>query len=139
MEQKIIANMTTTSKILSGIIVVLVLACGFFFFTAKAPTKLGSVYGTPAFDDYADATLATTTLATFGGILHTIVITNPVSNSVINVYDAASTSTAVTPIATITIPSSSTQTPFTLTFDNINVNGLTISQATATSTLTAEY
>jgi hypothetical protein len=101
--------------------------------------KLGSIYGTPAFDDYTDATLATTTLATFGGILHTIVITNPVSNSVINVYDAASTSTAVTPIATITIPSSSTQTPFTLTFDNINVNGLTISQATATSTLTAEY
>ena len=40
--------MTTLSKILSGIIAVLVLAFGFFFFTAKAPIKLGAVYGNPA-------------------------------------------------------------------------------------------
>ena len=118
----------------------LVIIALFFRGTPTAPAKLGSSqYGVPAFDDFQDATSATTTLATFPAILHTIVVTQPVSNSVISVYDAASTSTATTAIITITIPSSTTQTPFTLTFDNINVNGLTISQATATSTLTVEY
>ena len=131
--------MTTTSKILSGIIVVLVLACGFFFFTAKAPVKLGGVYGVSAFNDYTDATLATTTLATYPGILHTIVVGTPVASSVIKVYDAASTSTATTLIATISIPSTPITAPFTLLFDNIQASGLTVAQSGATSTLTAEY
>ena len=130
--------MTTTSKILSGIIVVLVLACGFFFFTAKAPTKLGSVYSSPAFNDLTDATLVTTTLATYPGILHTILVTTPVANSVITVYDSASSTTASTVVAKITIPASAPA-PFELTFDNIFTKGLTIQQATATSTLTAEF
>jgi hypothetical protein len=130
--------MTTTSKILSGIIVVLVLACGFFFFTAKAPTKLGSVYGVSAFNDYTDATLATTTLANYPGILHTILVTTPVANSVITVYDSASSTTASTVVAKITVPATAAN-PFELTFDNIFTKGLTIQQATATSTLTAEY
>lgn len=130
--------MTTTSKILSGIIVVLVLACGFFFFTAKAPTKLGAIYGTPAFNDYVDATQATTTLAAYPGILHTILVTTPVANSVITVYDSASSTTASTVVAKITIPASAPA-PFELTFDNIFTKGLTVVQSGATSTLTAEY
>ena len=131
--------MTTSSKILSGIIVVLVVAFGFFFFTAKAPTKLGSVYGTPAFNDYTDAVSATTTLATYPGILHAIVVGTPVASSVIKVYDAASTSTATTLIATISIPSTPITAPFTLLFDNIQASGLTVAQSGATSTFTAEY
>ena len=122
-----------------AIVAIVVLAGIAVYGLSHRSVKLGSVYGTPAFDDYTDATLATTTLATFGGILHTIVITNPVSNSVITVCDSATTSSCGTTVAVITIPSSSVQEPFTLTFDNINVNGLTIQQATATSTLTAEY
>jgi hypothetical protein len=103
------------------------------------PAKLGAgVYGTPAFNDYTDATLATTTLANYPGILHTILVTTPVANSVITVYDSASSTTASTVVAKITVPATATN-PFELTFDNIFTKGLTIQQATATSTLTAEY
>lgn len=131
--------MTTTSKILSGIIVVLVLAFGFFFFTAQAPTKLGAVYGNPAYVTTSTATQATTTLYAFAGILHTISITKPVSNSVITIYDSATTTTPTIAPLVITIPSSSAQSPFTLTIDGIFNNGLTIQQATATSTVNVTY
>jgi hypothetical protein len=103
------------------------------------PAKLGSVYGSPAFNDYTDATLATTTLANYPGILHTLTVTTPVASSVIKVYDAASTSTATTLIATISIPSTPITAPFTLLFDNIQASGLTVAQSGATSTFTAEY
>jgi hypothetical protein len=131
--------MTTTSKILSGIIVVLVLACGFFFFTHQ-PVKLGQVYGVSAFNDYVDSTSATTTLATYPGILHTILVNTPIANSVIKIIDANSTTTAAsgTVIATITVPSTAAN-PFELTFDNIMTKGLTVVQSGATSTLTAEF
>jgi hypothetical protein len=101
--------------------------------------KLGQVYGVSAFNDYTDATLATTTLANYPGILHTLTVTTPVASSVINVYDAASTSTATTLVATISIPSTPITAPFTLLFDNIHTKGLTVVQSGATSTLTAEY
>ena len=107
----------------------------------KPVQKLGSVYGNPAFNDYTYAVSATTTLATYPGILHVINVTTPVASSVIKVYDLA-TSTSVassTPIATIAIPSTPITAPFNLTFDNIMVNGLTVVQSGATSTLTAEY
>ena len=104
------------------------------------PVKLGEIYGVSAFNDYVDATSATTTLATYPGILHTINVTTPVANSVIAVYDAVSSSTATTTnrIALITLPATTT-TPFTLIFDNIFAKGLTVSQSGASSTLTAEY
>jgi hypothetical protein len=72
--------------------------------------------------------------------LHTVTIATPVANSVINVFDAATTSTATTSrlVATITLPTA-TSTPFTLTFDNAMVYGLTVSQSGASSTITAEY
>ena len=133
-------NMETLNKIFLGIVglVVIVVGLGFLIFRpAKAPT-LGSVYSSPAFNDYTDATMATTTLANYPGILHTILVTTPVANSVITVYDSASSTTASTVVAKITIPSSAPA-PFELTFDNIFNNGLTIQQSTATSTLTAEY
>ena len=101
--------------------------------------KLGSVYGNPSFDDYTLATLATTTLAAFPGILHTIVVTTPVASSVITVYDSASSTTASTTVAKITIPSTPITAPFSLSFDNSFYNGLTVVQSGATSTLTAEY
>ena len=131
--------MSTPSKILSGSIVILVVAFGFFFFTPKAPTKLGGVYGTPAFNDYTDAAQGTTTLAAFPGVLHTLTVTTPVASSVIKVCDSATSSSCAVVVATITIPSTPITAPFTLTFDNIFNNGLTIQQSTATSTLTAEY
>lgn len=132
--------MTTLNKIFFGIVglAVIVVGLGFLIFRpAKAPT-LGSVYSSPAFNDYTDATMATTTLANYPGILHTILVTTPVANSVITVYDAASTSTATTVIAKITVPSTAAN-PFELTFDNIQTKGLTVVQSGATSTLTAEY
>ncbi len=123
-------------KVLIGIFIAVVL---FGFTKASAPTqKLGSVYGTPSFNDYTDAALATTTLANYPGILHTITVASPATSSVITVYDAASTSTASTVVATITIPSTAVA-PFTLTFDNIQTKGLTVVQSGATSTITAEY
>ena len=55
----------------------------------KPVQKLGSVYGNPAFNDYTYAVSATTTLATYPGILHVINVTTPVASSVIKVYDLA--------------------------------------------------
>ena len=105
----------------------------------KPVQKLGSVYGSPAFNDYTDAASATTTLATYPGILHVINVTTPVASSVITVYDSASSTTASTTVAKISIPSTPITAPFTLTFDNIMVNGLTVVQSGATSSITAEY
>jgi hypothetical protein len=102
------------------------------------PAKLGSVYGSPAFNSKTDAVSATTTLATYPGILHTIVVGTPVANSVITVCDSATSSSCAKVVATITIPSSAPA-PFELTFDNIFASGLTVAQSGATSTLTAEY
>jgi len=134
--------MTTLNKIFLGIVGLAVLfAVGLFAYNSfHATQKLGQIYGVPAFNDYTDATQATTTLATYPGILHTILVTTPVASSVITVFDAVSSSTATTSniIAKITIPATASN-PFELTFDNIFTKGLTIQQSTATSTLTAEY
>jgi len=105
-------------------------------------TKLGAgVYGTPAFNDYLDSTSATTTLANYPGILHTISVTVPAANSIISVYDSATTTivTSTVLVASIKIPATVSSTPFTLTFDNIFTQGLTVLQSGASSTLTAEF
>ena len=132
--------MTTLSKIFFGIVgLAVIVGVGIFGYNSFHTTaKLGQVYGVSAFNDYTDATMATTTLANYPGILHVIDVTTPVANSVITVYDAASTSTATTVIAKITVPSTAAN-PFELTFDNIQTKGLTVVQSGATSTLTAEY
>ena len=132
-----------TNKTLFALVVALFLAAGFggWFMGYQAKQsgqKLGGVYGVSAFNDYTDATLATTTLATYPGILHTIVVGTPVANSVITVCDSATSSSCAKVVATITIPSSAPA-PFELTFDNIFASGLTVAQSGATSTLTAEY
>ena len=106
------------------------------------PVKLGQVYGVPAYEDFSYSTSATTTLARFPGNLHTIVIGTPVANSVITVYDVATSTSAIvassTAVVEITIPATATA-PFSLSFDNRFYNGLTVVQSGATSTLTAEY
>ena len=103
------------------------------------PAKLGSVYGSPAFNSYVDATSATATLAAYPGTLHTLTVTTPVASSVIKVCDSATSSSCAVVVATITIPSTPITAPFTLTFDNIMNNGLTVVQTGASSTITAEY
>ena len=107
------------------------------------PVKLGQIYGVSAFNDYVDSTSATTTLASYPGILHTITVTTPVANSVITVYDVATTTAAAVAsssvVASIKIPATVSSTPFTLLFDNIFTKGLTVLQSGASSTLTAEY
>jgi len=133
--------MTTLNKIFAGIVgLAILLGVGIYAYNSfhVVPQNLGGVYGTPAFNDYTDATLATTTLANYAGILHVIDVTTPIANSVITVYDAASTSTATTVVAKITVPSTATN-PFELTFDNIFKSGLTVVQTGASSTITAEY
>lgn len=133
--------MTTLNKIFAGIVgLAILLGVGIYAYNSlkPVPQKLGNIYGVSAFNDYTDATLATTTLANYAGILHVIDVTTPIANSVITVYDAASTSTATTVVAKITVPSTATN-PFELTFDNIQTTGLTVAQSGATSSLTAEY
>jgi len=103
----------------------------------KAPV-FGSALYTPTYSNYTDSALATTTLAAWAGTLHTISVTTPVASSVITVCDSAATTTCAVVVAKITIPSTAPA-PFTLHFDGQFVNGLTVVQATATSTLTADY
>jgi len=74
--------------------------------------------------------------------VQSVPFTLSVTSSTQNCLAVASTYTAPTGspvIATISIPSTPITAPFTLTFDNIMVNGLTVVQSGATSTLTAEY
>jgi hypothetical protein len=131
--------MSKTEIIFQSVKVAIGIFLAFMVFGYVHPAqKLGSVYGNPSFDDYTSATLATTTLAAFPGILHTIVVATPIANSVITVYDSASSTTASTTVAKITIPSTAPA-PFSLSFDNSMYSGLTVAQSGATSTLTAEY
>ena len=131
--------MNTSNKIMVLVALLVVFGLGFYA-RQPAPAKLQGALYSPVFQDYADSTSATTTLAAWPGTLHTVTIATPVANSVINVFDAATTSTATTSrlVATITLPVA-TSTPFTLTFDNAMVYGLTVSQSVGTSTITAEY
>jgi hypothetical protein len=132
--------MTLRQKVYSVFGTALAVALFAFLVKIESPSpSLGQVYGVSAFSVTSTATQATTTLYAFGGILHTVTITKPVSNSVITICDSAtSSSCAVAPIV-ITIPSSSTQVPLTLTFDARFFNGLTIVQSGATSTLSPTY
>lgn len=122
------------------IAVVLVLGgiAGFLFRSESPSPSLGSALYTPTYSLSTTNTSASTTLFAFAGTLHTLVITAPVSNSVIGVYDSASTSTASAKF-TVTIPSSTAQVPLTLTFDAQFSNGLTIAQTGASSTIVATY
>jgi hypothetical protein len=131
--------MTKVEKIIGGLIAIIVV--GFALYAIKPATapSLGSVYGNPAFVTTSTATQATTTLYAFAGILHTISITKPAAGSVITIYDSATTSSPTIAPLVITIPTTPTSTPFTLTIDGIFNNGLTIQQATATSTVNVTY
>ena len=122
-------------QILIALGIIAAFAIGFYVHTPSA--KLGSALYTPTYTDYSDKTQATTTLAAFPGTLHTVIFGNPVAGSVVTICDSATSSSCATVVATLTIPS--TTAPFTLTFDNQFTNGLTVYQATATSTITFEY
>ena len=116
-------------KVLIGVFIAVVIFG--FVHPATAPTKLGQVYGVSAFNDLTDATLATTTLATYPGILHTILVTTPVANSVITVYDSANNAVIPATLATGTVTFGSTTTATSTATGTyaILVNGLTITSA----------
>jgi hypothetical protein len=85
---------------------------------------------------YANITGDTTTSLKSGvGILHSITINNPISASVITIYD--NTTATGTKIGTITVPSSAN--PVTLTYDVGFGTGLTILTSTAASDITVSY
>lgn len=133
--------MVRSEKIL--FIVAAVIFAGLFSFLVKvespSPTFGSGSLNVPVYVNGQDANQATTTIFAFPGVLHTIVVTKPVVGSVINVYDSATTTVSTAPIASITIPTSPTSTPFFLEFD-INVfNGLTVSQTVGTSTINLSY
>ena len=69
------------------------------------------------------------------GVLYSLTLNNPVSTSVITLYDG--TSTAGTVIATITV-NASTQ-PSTLFYNTQFTNGLFVVAATAASNFTISY
>lgn len=124
-----------------GLVVIGIFLVGVFAALVKVESpspSLSAVYGSSAYVTTSTSVSATTTLYNFAGVLHTISITKPVSNSVITIYDSATTTASVAPIV-ITIPSSSVQVPFTLLIDGIFNNGLTIQQTTATSTVNVSY
>lgn len=135
--------MTTSQKILNivsgALLLILVI---FAVYSARPSTQpslgSGSLY-IPAYIATSSATQATTTLYAFSGVLHTISITKPVSNSVISIYDSATSTNPTGPIVSVTIPTSPTSTPFTLLIDGNFANGLTIAQSGATSTVTLTY
>lgn len=129
--------MTKLQKIISGIIGVLFLFAIIFATYAVRPTTepslgSGSLY-VPAYTNTVDAVVATTTLANYPGVLHSITVGTPISGDVVTVYDSATTTASVV-MAKITENSSTV----TLAFDGSFSNGLTIQQ-TASSTLTANY
>lgn len=77
----------------------------------------------------------TTLVKTGAGILHTIVLNNPVATGVIVIYDGISAGGA--PIGSITVPASPF--PVTLTYDAAFTTGLTIVTQTAASDITVTY
>lgn len=129
--------MTRLNKLFIFLGLTAVFGLGFSAWHNASPSLgSGSLY-IPAYIDYQDSVSATTTLASFSGVLHTIVFTKPVAGSVINVYDSATTTTPTVLLASMAV--TSTGNPFTLTFDVNTVNGLTVVQTGATSTMTLTY
>ena len=127
--------MTTLSKILSGIIVVLVIALGFFFFTAKAPTKLGAVYGNPSNVNTFVTASTTSVVANYPVVLHTVTL-GSIAGDVVTIYNTASTTLATTSnIMAVVTEGTTTQ---SLTFDGAYNAGITYSQ-TATSSIEFNY
>jgi hypothetical protein len=123
-----------------GYIVFMLLCASVFGFlvTREAPSPvLGQVYGVPAFVDLVDATSGTSTLAAFGGILHTITFGTMGASNILTVYDS-NTSTAPSVVMVKVTTASTAPAPFTLTFDSKFANGLTVNQ-TVTSTITFDY
>lgn len=130
--------MTLREKILTALVAGFFIGAIGFFVKLNPPQNLGSgsLY-IPSYEYSQEATQATTTLFAFSGVLHTLSITKPVTNSIISVYDSATSTSPTVLIAQVTI--SPTSTPFSLFFDTRVINGLTIAQSGATSTLTASY
>lgn len=133
--------MTLRQKLLTSFGIILAIALFAFLVRVETPSpSLGATsLNNPAYVTTSTATQATTTLYAFGGVLHTISITKPVSGSVITIFDSATTTAPTIAPIVITIPTTVSSTPFTLTFDGIFNNGLTIQQTTATSTVNVTY
>lgn len=131
--------MTKSDKIIAAIVIILLASVLGFLIKVESPSPSlgsGSLY-VPAYIDYYTSS-ASTTLATFPGVLHTIVIGKAAAGSVITVYDSSSSSVLTTILTSITIPNATT-TPFYVELDSNTANGLTVTQSGATSTLTLTY
>lgn len=132
--------MVRNEKIL--LIVAAIIFAGVFSFLVKVESPSpsfgsGSLY-VPEYVVTSTATQATTTLYAFPGVLHTVSVTKPVNNSVITIYDSATTTSPTVAPVVITIANASTS-PFTLQIDGSFANGLTVAQSGATSTITFSY
>lgn len=131
--------MTKREKVFIGLFALIVFGVAIYSTRPITEPSFGSAsLYVPTYVNALDAAVATTTIANFPGVLHSVTIDTPISGNVITVYDSASTSTASVVIAKITEPSSTTIAPVTLQFDGSFINGLTITQ-TASSTLTVNY
>lgn len=133
---------TLEKTLLGGVLSLMTIFLGFIasFVSAPQPKTLGSsVLNIPVYSNTQITTSPTTTIAAYPGVLHSVTFNAPVSNSVVTVYDSATTTTPTTILETITIPSSSAQTPFTLVYDGNFTKGLTVVQTGASSTFTVNY
>jgi hypothetical protein len=132
--------MTTLEKTLVGIATLIIFFASFLGGQVlDKSNKLGvGAFQIPTYNYLTDLTSATTTLATYPGTIHSVTVATPVANSVITIYDSASSTTASTVVARITVPSAAPA-PFTLLFDTSLTQGLTVVQTGASSTMTISY
>lgn len=87
---------------------------------------------------YITAAAPTTTVVKAGaGFLHSITINKPIAAGVISVYDHPSA--ANNPFALVTHPATLLGNPYTLTYDVVFANGLTIVTSGAAQDITVSY